>query len=297
MYLYELDFSYSFEIYKHIYSCFATLSQSVLISESLKDDDLHKTYLKEHFPNFLWLMRDSDLECKDDNGKKMSVTDYVLQKILVTNNKGDKPLSTRDQAVSSVRESFPKIKCLQIHHQVQAFLTRKKKHLIDDDFHTSIDSAKKYVVSNTLFKRGFNGSTDLNGSMFAALLEQYVQALNKPGTILNLEISYQEAVEITLTETTLVLAEKYREQMTKLLEMKLPLEEGDIETLKYTHSVRLEESLNGDILKTHDATIKTVKRTGDNLFGVHERVYTNILREFTIELHRLIPEEAGLNES
>ncbi len=110
-----------------MYSCFARLSQSVLISESLKDDDLHKTYLKEHFPNFLWLMRDSDLECKDDNGKKMSVTDYVLQKILVTNNKGDKPLSTRDQAVSSVREFFPKIECLQIPPPGAGLSNPKKK--------------------------------------------------------------------------------------------------------------------------------------------------------------------------
>ncbi len=274
------------------HSCFAKLSQSFLISESLQHDE---SYLKKHFPHFLWLMRDFDFECRDDNGEEMSATDYVLQKILVTNNKGDKPPNARDRAVCSVRANFSHIKCLAIPSPGPGISNPKKKKMIDPDFHTSINSAKQHVVSNTPVKLGFNGSTVMNGPMLAALLDEYVQALNKPGTVPNLEVSYQKVVEVTLTEISQNLAEKYRKQMSELLDHALPLEEGDVEALKHTHSVRLEESLSGAMLRTHKDTIESVKKT-DTLFEVHVRVYTNLLREFTIELHKLIPEAAHTDE-
>ncbi|XP_064391869.1 tyrosine-protein phosphatase Lar-like isoform X3 [Halichondria panicea] len=273
-------------------SCFAKLSQSFLISEPLQHDDLHESYLKDHLPNFLWLMRDSDLECKDDNGQKMSATDYVLQKILVTKSKGDTALSIRDRAVRSVRAIFPKIECLDIPSPGRGI--SKPGFDIYPDFYTSIDSAKQHVVSNTPVKLGFNRSTVLDGPMLAALLDEYVQALNKPGTLPNLEDSYQKVLEVTLTETSHDLAKKYNKQMSELLDEKLPLEEGDIEALKKTHSVRLEEGLK-HILKMYSDPIATVKMT-DTLFNVHERVYTPLLRCFTIELHRLIPETADTDE-
>ena len=274
-----------------LYSCFAKLSQNILISEC---DDLHESDLKKHFPDFLWLMRDFDLEMTEDDGKKMSATDYVLKQILVANYKGDQAPSSRDRAVSSVRAIFPQIECLAIPSPGSGINPNRKKP-IDQDFQTSIASAKQHVLSNTPLKRGFNGSTVMNGPMLAALLDEYVQALNKPGTVPNLEVSYQRVVEITVTKTTLDLAEKYRKQMSELLNKTLPLEEGDIEALKETHFVRLEEGLNGDILKMHQYRIESVKKT-DTLFAVHERVYTNILREFTIELHKLIPEAADTDE-
>ncbi|XP_064397858.1 titin-like isoform X2 [Halichondria panicea] len=276
-------------------SCFAKLSQSVMISESLHDD-LHENNLKNYFPNFLWLMRDSDFECKDDNGEEISPTDYLFQKILVTNNTGDKPLSTRDRAVSSIRAIFPKIQCLDIPSPGSGISNPKKEHLIDPDFHTSINKAKRYVVTNTPVKLGFNKSTKLNGPMLATLLHEYVDVLNKPGTVPNLEVSYQKAVEATLTETAHRLAKNYSKQMSYLLDPIPPLEEGDIENLKHTHSVRLEESLNEDILKTCRAPIESVKKT-DALFEVHEKVYTDLLKFFTIELHRLIPKAAHTDET
>ncbi len=108
-------------------------------------------------------MRDFDVVFRYDNRKEMSATDYVLQRILVTNNKADQPLSTRDRAVRSVRAIFPQIKCLAIPSPGSGISNpKKKRHLIDPDFHTSIDSAKQHVISNTPMKRGFNGSTVLN---------------------------------------------------------------------------------------------------------------------------------------
>ncbi len=83
--------------------------------------------------------------------------------------------------------------------------------------------------------------------------------------------------------------------MSELLDQIPPIEEGNIEALKQTHSIRLEESLNGNILKILEDPIERVKKI-DTIFGVHERVYTNLLREFTIELHRLIPEAADTDK-
>ena len=241
-------------------------------------------------------MRDFDLQCKDDNDQEMSATDYVLQKILVSNyTEGNQPPSSRDRAVSSVRGIFPQIKCLVIPSPGAGISNPTKKKFIDPDFHTSIDSARMHVVNNTPVKQGFNVSTVLNGPMLAALLDEYVQALNKPDAVPNLEISYQKVLDATLTKTTFEQAEKYHKQITKLFDKRLPLEEGDIEALKQTHFVRLEESLNGDILMTHKDPIATVEET-DTLFGIHEKVYTHQLREFTIELHRLIPRAADTDE-
>ncbi len=240
-------------------------------------------------------MRDSEFECTDENDEEISATKYVLQRILVTNNKGNQSLSTRDRAVSSVTEIFHKIECLQIPSPGPGLSKKNKQNnYFNPDFYQNIDSAKQHAISNTPLKQGFNGLTDLDGPMLAALLDQYVQALNKPDTVPNLEVSYQKAVEITLTETILDLAEKYRKQMTELLDLILPLEEGDIEALKQAHLVLLKKSLKGT-LKEYKNPIETVKKT-DTLFVVHEKVYTNLLKFFMIELDRRIPESPDANE-
>ena len=99
-------------------------------------------------------------------------------------------------SVKIILTIFPKIECLHITSPGRGISNPKKS--IYQDFFTCIDAAVKHILTNVKTKYGFNETTAINGPMLASLLEHYVDALNAPNPIPNLEVSYWIAVDTTL---------------------------------------------------------------------------------------------------
>ena len=270
-----------------ICSCFGELSQSIMISESLKNDDLHESYLKKHFPDFLWLMRDCDLELHNDAGEEISATDYIRKKVLVLKSTGKTSLSARDRTVNSILTIFPKIECLQVTNPGSGISKPKKKNTIDRDFFLQIDAAIRHILTNVKAKHvGFNGTTAIDGPMLASLLEHYVDALNGPNTIPNLEVSYWTAVDTTIIDAILKKTDFYGKHMTTLVDSHLPMEEGDLVAVESALESRLEEA-SQRVLEPVDLPLSVTKT--ETLFQIHQLVFDHLLSTLSVVIHKLIP--------
>ena len=87
---------------------FGEFSQKLLVQEGKA---IQETDLKEHFPDFLWLMRDSgNLIPTNYQGDPISITDYVKTRILVEG--GSK--SKKQASVKMINSIFPSIHCCQL---------------------------------------------------------------------------------------------------------------------------------------------------------------------------------------
>ena len=208
----------------HIFSHFAELSKFIILSECHDED---KYELKKYFPDFLWLMRDCDLTTYDEKGEEISTTDYIHKKILVTTNTGNKPPSRRDRVIEAILTMFPKIECQQIPNPGPGISNPAKP--IDKDFEIHLNFCIQFILGNIRPKQSFNVPNPLSGQMLASLLEQYVQVINKPDGIPNLEASFQTATEMTLQHKIIELHQAYICEMEKIVEPKLPMEVGNIE--------------------------------------------------------------------
>ena len=266
------------------YSHFGELSQSVLISKSQESEDFDQKDLSKYFPNFLWLMRDCDLEITDKEGKEMSPTEYIHSEILVTTNTSEN--TTRDNIVNSIKTSFPKIECWRIPTPGPGIIqTPPDRRTINPAFFKSLNTVIEHILSSITPKRGFNTEIPLTGSMLATMLEEYVKALNTSGTVPNLEESYQTAVVVSLNSLILRLYEEYSRDISIRLEGLLPIEEGDLRSLEISHQTMKAQSLEGNL----QAETNTTDRK-NTLFQIHESVFSKYLQQLTAEIHKLIPD-------
>ena len=251
----------------------------------------HEGDLKQYFPDFLFLVRDCDREILDSDGRTISATEYLHKKILtVTSGDADNP---RSRTIRSIRACFPTIECLQISNPGPGISNSKSKKPIDEDFTKQMNSVIDHILCNIKAKRSFNLVTEVDGSMMASLLQLYVEALNTPDAIPNLEVSHWTVIDNTLQQVIKLHSEKYSKKMHELLDRHLPIEEGNLEDLKRTHLSRIHESLNGEVQA--EKAFTTVQRTY-TLFQVHENVYSTQLATLSAKIHKLIPATATIED-
>ena len=262
----------------------------ILINESHKHEQKEQN-LKHYFPDFLLLLRDCEETTEDDDEVEVSTIDFINKHVLVTRD--THPLSTKDKTVNSILTSFPSVTCKVLPNPGRSISQRNK--VLEPFFVQKLQSVIQYILCNTQPKQmhGGDNSTFLDGMMLASLLEEYVKALNTPGTIPNLEMSYQAVIDTTLKLKVDNLKEKYSEQMEILLENCYPIEEGEISILQQTHASRIEESVKG-ILQTSD--YEQMNPDFTSLYEIHDRVYSKQLAALTAEIHKLIPVKFSVTE-
>ena len=129
--------------------------------------------------------------------------------------------------------------------------------------------------------------------MLASLLEHYVEALNKPGSTPNLEVSYWTAVDTTIANSIREMSEKYCKQMTTLVDPHLPMEEGDLAAFLSALNARIKEA-SQRALETVDPSGSISKQ--DTLIQIHEKVFNFYLSILSVELHKLIPNASTSDE-
>lgn len=76
----------------------------------------------------------------------------------------------------------------------------------------------------------FNNCSNVDGVLLSQLLCHYVEALNMPDALPNLELSWQRAVEYKVAQISTKLQEDYEQEMKKTLEGKYPAKHGRIIT-------------------------------------------------------------------
>ena len=95
-------------------------------------------------------------------------------------------------------------------------------------FNTAVNELIQQILQQVAPKKAIDGVSIVNGSTFAALACGYVEAINTPGALPNLEQGWQTVIRLQIKEYTDKLVREYESEMEESLKGILPLEERNL---------------------------------------------------------------------
>ena len=214
-----------------------TLLSSFLIYNSKnvpKDIDLHKMRsfsqlsssfftqcrqclaMRDMFPKFLWLLRDVSLKMTDREGKELEPTEFLHTRVLASES-GEltdlgKSLVTLFPSLECATLPLPSIRPSIVHDIFN------KQDQLNPKFNSKVDSLVQQILQKVTPKKAFNGVTTVNGKALAALAVGYVEAVNRPGALPDLDQGWQAVVRLELKEVSYRLVREYEREMEEALE-------------------------------------------------------------------------------
>ena len=214
--------------------CFTQLSTSLLAQcgESCEKK-------KSFFPHFLWLLRDVGLKMTDRRGKEVGPTEFLHKRIL-TAESGE--LTDLGKSLVSL---FPSLECATLpipstKRNVVCNILEQEDNL-NPVFNAAVDALIQHILQQITPKTAVNGTVAVNGKGVAALAGGYVEAVNSPGAVPDLDQGWQAVVRLELKECSDKLVREYEREMAEALEGNLPMEERNL-------------------LRIHQQTLKRKKR-------------------------------------
>ena len=203
--------------------CFSQLSASLLAQcgESMSNEAK-----KAFFPHFLWLLRDVQLKMTDREGKELGPTEFIRTRIL-TSESGE--LTDLGKSLISL---FPSLECAtlsppSINPKVLRDICKHPEKL-SMKFSTGISALIQQILQKVSPKKGVDGTAIVNGKALAALAGGYVEAVNRPGALPDLDQGWQAVVRLELKEASYRLVREYERVMEEALEGNLPMEESNL---------------------------------------------------------------------
>ena len=231
------------------YSCFAQLSSYVLTHDDADDLPDHQ----KHFPDLLWLLRDVDLDITDEDGEPLTPTEYIKSQVLVR-SKDPGMCSPNDEVVKAIRTLFPSVECKILPNP--STNPGRNPSRVSSDFTEALQSIIEYLYKSVSPKKGYNDGDIVDGPTLAALLGQYVSALNS-GPQLNLESSWLCMVRLRLEDLAQKLIPVYENEMRSTLESLLPIEEDKPTSI---------------IEKEAPSEVDSEKQLPQTLMGIHKEI-------------------------
>lgn len=216
---------------------FTNFAGSILIKGTRAGDPQK---LQKHFPEFLWLLRDVELDMVDneDGETELTPTEYVTKCVFQRGKSA--PDNSSNDIGSQILKMFPNFTCLKIscpQHEAEELLDYDDE---SSDFNKDIQLAIDHIKEQVKVKRGFEGHGTVDGPSLAILAEQFVDALNTPGRFPDLERGWNAVVEQHLITTVEHCVAEYSKELRSKIHGKLPIEE---ERLMNIHEIVLESKL------------------------------------------------------
>lgn len=242
---------------------------------------------RDHFPSFLWLLRDATLTPVGEAGNELSPTDYLKTQVLCRSKKA---LPTDGDIVAmAILGYFPTIECHTLPQpsadkDILQNIAEHKEEL-SDDFNTRIEEVIQFILENVSAKKGFNTNIPVNGSILVLLAQGYIADINQPGNILALECSWQTMVSLKLKEFLEKLVTEYKSEMEAALREKAPLEEYPTDGDPYDPP---ETSENGSEIGCCRP---------ESLMQIHDSILYPKRKMFQDEMKRLMPPDIEGMES
>ena len=203
--------------------CFSQLSTSLLAQ---RGDCMTTEAIKKFFPQFLWLLRDVHLAITDKEGKKITPTEFLQTRILASE------CGEPTELGSSLYSLFPSLECCTL--PVPSIKKEVIRNIVEQEdklkpaFNTAVKELIQQILQQVAPKMAIDGVSFVNSTTFAALARGYVEAINTPGALPNLEQGWQAVIRLQIKEYTDKLVREYEREMEESLKGILPLEERNL---------------------------------------------------------------------
>ena len=214
--------------------------------------------MRASFPHFLWLLRDVSLKMTDREGKELEPTDFLHTRILASES-GEltdlgKSLVTLFPSLESATLPIPSTK----RNIICDIVGQQDK--LKPAFNTAVDALIQQILQKVAPKIAVDGKT-VTGKALAALAEGYVEAVNRPGALSDLDQGWQAVVRLELKEVSYRLVREYEREMEEALEGNLPMAERNLlrihqQTLNRKKSALREEIFHVNPLHSSDEEVK-----------------------------------------
>lgn len=195
----------------------------------------HKT-----FPFFIWLLRDVAQEIPRDC---RNIKDYFLKKVFKVHDSSSASPDDQQKVAESILSFF---------HGFEAFTLpsptvdpemlksiNDNRRRINPLFLSGLEAFKRLLGDVLTPKKSFNEGELVTGEGLAALVQFYVQAINSPGVIPNVQNAWEAFVEMKCSDTIKRALETYENVMKSKLKGKLPC---DNDELRKVHGTAFETS-------------------------------------------------------
>ena len=193
-------------------SCFLGLSSSIAVrSRTQEEEEDDVVELRNHFPNFLWLLRDVHLLPVDDSGLEIPPTKYLKTKVLV---RGKRFTPTKSDDVSrAILSFFPTVECMTL-PPPHADPSRMRdiasnEHLLEKRFNDKVHTLIQYLLQKVQPKKGYIKGMCVDGILFAEMVIKYLESLNDPDSIPCLDNTWQSVVGQRCSAVTEELVAEY----------------------------------------------------------------------------------------
>ena len=218
--------------------CFTQLSTSILAQ---RGDSMSTDAMKKFFPHFLWLLRDVALDVTNKRGELISPTEFLHTRVLASKSG---QLTDLGRSLCSL---FPSLECHTIPTPaIKPKLIRNIVELQDQltpAFNTAIDESIRHILQHVMPKKAIDGVSVVDGPALAALARRYVDAINIPGALPDLEQGWMAVIKLQLKEHSDKLVAEYEREMEASLRGNLPMEESNLTRLHQQTLNRKRESL------------------------------------------------------
>ncbi|XP_022777648.1 guanylate-binding protein 2-like [Stylophora pistillata] len=199
-----------------------------------EEECLHRT-----FPFFFWLLRDVALSIPRDY---TDYKDYFLKKVFREENSGSGSQQSREVAEGILR-FFPGFEAFSLplptaDEEIMRTISVNKDQL-QTKFLRQLEDFKRLVKSILVPKHSYTEGELVTGEGLAALVSQYVDAINTTGFPPDVQGAWDQFVQTKCFETKKTCEKKYCEVVTLLLSEKLPC---DNDKVREYHNSALEET-------------------------------------------------------
>ena len=203
--------------------CFSQLSTSLLAQCG---QSMSREASKSFYPCFLWLLRDVCLKMTDRGGKEVGPTEFLHSRVLAAES------GELTELGKSLVNLFPSLECatLPIPSTKRNIICNILEHEenLKPAFNAAVDTLIQRILQQVSPKRAIDRTSAVNGKALAVLAGVYVEAVNRPGALPDLDQGWQAVVRLQLKEASYKLVREYEREMEESLEGNLPMEERNL---------------------------------------------------------------------
>ena len=204
-------------------NCFTQLSSSFFAQGS---KSATPEAIKNYFPQFLWLLRDVTLKMTNRAGEIIQPTEYLHTCILASESGAHTELG---RCLVSL---FPSLECatLPIPSTKRTIICNivQRQENLKPAFNEAVENLVQKILHQLSPKVAVDGVTHVNGCILSSLAQEYVEAINKPGALPDLDQGWQAVIQVKLQEVSEELVREYKKDMEKELKGNLPMEESNL---------------------------------------------------------------------
>lgn len=252
-------------------------------------------YFHKTFPFFIWLLRDVTQKIPRDCS---NVKDYFLKKVFKVQDSSAAGQESQKVA-ESILSFFPGFEAFTlpsptVDPEALKSITENKS-LINPLFISGLEDFRSLVRRILLPKNSVNDGELVTGEGLAVLVQLYVQAINMPGMVPNVQNAWDQFVEVKCSDAMKDALNAYDTTMSLQLKDKLPC---DNDRLRNGHGMALENSeahfmadTAGISTNTIETFLKNLKESLSERFHLWQERNAKMTREFCNNLLAMLKKQ------